>query len=620
MVEKILARRDLAFLLYDWLQVERLTERARYREHSRETFDAALDIAERIATDLFYPHNRKADLDEPRFDGERVHLIPEIKTALDAFVAAGLMSAEHDGAYGGMQLPLVVAKACFAYFKGANVATSAYAMLTAANANLLLAHGSAAQIDAFARPQLAGRFFGTMCLSEPQAGSSLADVATRAVPDGDSPLGPRFRLTGNKMWISGGEHELSENIVHLVLAKIPDADGTLPAGVKGISLFAVPKRLVSTAGTGQATHVTVGERNDVVLAGLNHKMGYRGTTNCLLNLGEGRHRPEGRAGAIGYRIGEAGRGLACMFHMMNEARIGVGLGATMLGYGGYLAALEYARERPQGRPLGRGGKDASAPQVPIIRHADVRRMLLAQKSYVEGALALNLYCAQLVDDTRTAPDAAQRAEAQLLLEVLTPVAKSWPSQWCLEANSLSLQVHGGYGYTRDFPAEQFYRDNRINPIHEGTHGIQALDLLGRKVVMQDGAALKLLATRMQVTVAQARAHAHADTRRWAQALAARIERLASVTGTLWSAGDATRSLANATVYLEAFGHVVLAWIWLEQSLAASRAWRESDSDFLHGKWLACRYFFLYELPKVDAQLDLLAALDTTTLDLDEAWF
>ncbi len=181
MVEKILARRDLAFLLYDWLQVERLTERARYREHSRETFDAALDIAERIATDLFYPHNRKADLDEPRFDGERVHLIPEIKTALDAFVAAGLMSAEHDEAYGGMQLPLVVAKACFAYFKGANVATSAYAMLTAANANLLLAHGSAAQIDAFARPQLAGRFFGTMCLSEPQAGSSLADVATRAV-------------------------------------------------------------------------------------------------------------------------------------------------------------------------------------------------------------------------------------------------------------------------------------------------------------------------------------------------------------------------------------------------------------------------------------------------------
>ena len=534
------------------------------------------------------------------------------------------MSAEHDEQYGGMQLPLAVAKACFAYFKGANVATSAYAMLTAANANLLLAHGNAAQIDAFARPQLAGRFFGTMCLSEPQAGSSLADVATRAVADGDSPFGRRFRLSGNKMWISGGEHELSDNIVHLVLAKIPDADGTLPAGVKGISLFVVPKRLVTLQGEGADAQVAVGERNDVVLAGLNHKMGYRGTTNCLLNLGEGKFRPDGKAGAVGYLVGEAGRGLACMFHMMNEARIGVGLGATMLGYGGYLAALDYARDRPQGRLLSRtpgsGGKDAGAPQVPIIRHADVRRMLLAQKSYVEGALALNLYCAQLVDDTRTAPDEAERADAHLLLEVLTPVAKSWPSQWCLEANSLSLQVHGGYGYTRDFPAEQFYRDNRINPIHEGTHGIQALDLLGRKVVMNDGAALRLLLSRMQATVAQAAAHAHPDTRRWAQALDDRVQRVAAVTRSVWTAGDAGRTLANATLYLEAFGHVVIAWIWLEQSLAASRAWSEADSDFLHGKWLACRYFFLYELPKVDAQFDLLAALDTTTLDLDEAWF
>jgi alkylation response protein AidB-like acyl-CoA dehydrogenase len=619
-MERIVCRRDLAFLLYDWLQVERLTERARYRDHSRETFDAALDTAERIATDLFYPHNRKADLNEPHFDGERVHLIPEIKTALDAFVAAGLMSAEHDEDYGGMQLPLAVAKACFAYFKGANVATSAYAMLTGANANLLLAHGTAAQIDAFARPELAGRFFGTMCLSEPQAGSSLADVATRAVPDGDSALGPRYRLFGNKMWISGGEHELSENIVHLVLAKIPAPDGTLPAGVKGISLFAVPKRLVRLEGEGAASRVEVGERNDVVLAGLNHKMGYRGTTNCLLNLGEGKFRPENKPGAVGYLVDAPGRGLACMFHMMNEARIGVGMGATMLGYGGYLAALDYARDRPQGRPLGPGGKDASAPQVPIIRHADVRRMLLAQKAYVEGALALNLYCAQLVDDTRTAPDEAARAQAHLLLEVLTPVAKSWPSQWCLEANSLSLQVHGGYGYTRDFPAEQFYRDNRINPIHEGTHGIQALDLLGRKVAMDDGAAFKLLAARMQATIGEAAAHHHPDTRRWAEALQARLARVADVTRTLWSTGDAQKTLANAALYLEAFGHLVVAWIWLEQSLAASRAWTEADSDFLHGKWLACRYFFLYELPKVDAQLDVLAALDTTTLELSEAWF
>ena len=618
--ERIVSRRDLSFLLYDWLQVEQLTSRERYREHSRETMEAALDVAEQIATDFFYPHNRKADLTEPHYDGERVTLIPEIKAALDAFIASGLMTAEHDEEFGGMQLPYVVAKTCLAYVKGANIASSAYAMLTIGNANLLLAHGTPAQIDAFARPQLAGRFFGTMCLSEPQAGSSLSDIATRALPDGDSALGPRYRLLGNKMWISGGEHELSENIVHLVLAKIPGPDGRLPPGVKGISLFAVAKKLVTLDGSGAASKATVTERNDVVLAGLNHKMGYRGTTNCLLNFGEGKFKPEGRAGAIGYLIGEPGRGLACMFHMMNEARIGVGLGATMLGYGGYLASLDYARDRPQGRAIGPAGKDPMAPQIPIIEHADVRRMLLAQKAYVEGALALNLFCAQLVDDEKTAPELAERERATLLLEMLTPIAKSWPSQWCLEANSLAIQVHGGYGYTIDYPAEQFYRDNRINPIHEGTHGIHALDLLGRKVVMNEGRALKLLATRMQRTIERALTATHADTRRWGGELAQRLQRIGGVTQALWSAADPQRSLANATLYLEAFGHIVIAWIWLEQSLAASRAWSDADSDFLHGKWQACRYFYVFELPKVDAQLDLLASMDATTLEMRAGWF
>ena len=477
-METILSRRDLAFLLYEWLNVEALTQRARYSEHSRETFDAALDTAERIATELFAPHARKSDLNEPQFDGERVTLIPEIRQALDAFVAAGLMAAEHDEAFGGMQLPLTVAKAVFAYFKGANVATSGYALLTVGNANLLLAHGSPALVDAFVRPELAGRFFGTMCLSEPQAGSSLSDITTRAEFERDSPLGPQYRLTGNKMWISAGEHELSDNIVHLVLAKVPGADGKLVPGTRGISLFAVPKRLVAVAGSGAESHVTLGERNDVALAGLNHKMGYRGTTNCLLNFGEGKFRPEGRSGAIGYLVGEPGRGLAAMFHLMNEARVSVGLGAAMLGYTAYLHALEYARGRPQGRPIGPEGKDPAQPQVPIIRHADVKRMLLAQKSYAEGALALNLYCARLLDEERTAETAADREEATLLLEILTPIAKSWPSQWCLEGNALAIQVHGGYGYTRDYMVEQFYRDNRLNAIHEGTHGIQALDLLG----------------------------------------------------------------------------------------------------------------------------------------------
>jgi len=620
MTELICSRRDLAFLLYEWLDVESLAKRPRFAEHSRETFDAALDTAEKIATDLFAPHNRKADLNEPHFDGERVHMIPEVKPALAAFIAAGLMSAEHDEEFGGMQLPIAVAKAGFAYFKGANVGSSAYPMLTIGNANLLLAHGSPVQIDAFVRPELAGRFFGTMCLSEPQAGSSLSDVATRAELERESPLGPQYRLRGNKRWISCGEHELSENIVHLVLAKIPGPDGKAIPGVKGISLFVVPKFLVQVDGEGDAAKVTVGERNDVVLAGLNHKMGYRGSVNCLLNFGEGKFRPEGKAGAIGYLVGEPGRGLAAMFHMMNEARIGVGLGATMLGYGAYLHSLDYARNRAQGRPVGAAGKDAARPQVPIIEHADVKRMLLAQKAYAEGALALNLYCSRLVDEEKSADSESARRDAMLLLDILTPIAKSWPSQWCVEGNSLAIQVLGGYGYTRDFAVEQFYRDNRLNAIHEGTHGIQALDLLGRKVVMHDGAAFKLLSARIEATVKQAAGAAHEDTRRWATLLSQRLARLDEVTRTVWAAGDPARVLANATPYLEAFGHVVVAWIWLEQSLAASRNYSETASDFYRGKWAACRYFFLYELPKVDAWLDLVAAVDTTTLEMNPAWF
>ena len=619
-MERIVSRRDLAFLLYEWLNVEALTQRPRYAAHSRETFEAALDTAERIATDLFAPHARKSDLEEPRFDGEKVHLIPEVAQALDAFVAAGLMAAEQAEELGGMQLPITVAKAAFAYFKGANVASSSYALLTVANANLLLAHGSSAQVDAFVRPELEGRFFGTMCLSEPQAGSSLSDVVTRAEFECDSPLGAQYRLTGNKMWISAGEHELAENIVHLVLAKIPAPDGRPVAGTRGISLFIVPKYLVAVEGTGAGAYAKVGERNDVALAGLNHKMGYRGTSNCLLNFGEGRFRPHGRAGAVGYLVGEPGRGLAAMFHMMNEARVGVGLGAAMLGYTAYLHALDYARNRPQGRPVGPTGKNPQQSQVPIVQHADVKRMLLAQKSYAEGALALNLFCARLIDEERTAEDETDRTEATLLLDILTPIAKSWPSQWCLEGNALAIQVHGGYGYTRDYAVEQLYRDNRLNSIHEGTHGIQALDLLGRKVVMQDGAALRLLGARVEATISRASEARHSDTQRWAAMLGDRVRRLARVTQKVWAAGDPARTLANATPYLEAFGHVVLAWIWLDQSLAASGHYRRDDSDFYHGKWQACRYFFLYELPKVDSMLDLVESLDDTTLGMQDAWF
>ena len=594
---KLLSRRDLDFLLYEWLKVEELTARARYADHDRASFDSVLDLCSQIAADHFAPHSRTSDQNEPTFDGERVSMIPEVAEALAVFREAGLFAGAQDYALGGLQLPHVIERAGFAWFQAANVGTAAYPFLTIGAANLLAAHGTPEQIEAYVRPMLEGRFFGTMCLSEPQAGSSLGDIRTRAVPQADG----SHRLFGSKMWISGGDHELSETIVHMVLARIEGA----PAGVKGISLFVTPKHLLNETGA-------PGERNDVVLAGLNHKMGYRGTTNTLLNFGEGKHRPGGEAGAVGWLVGQPGQGLAAMFHMMNEARVGVGAGAAALGYTGYLHALDYARGRPQGRPV--AAKDPAAPQVPIIEHADVRRMLLAQKAYAEGALALNLYCARLTDDEGTADDPAERDRAHRLLDMLTPIAKSWPSQWCLEANSLAIQVLGGYGYTRDYPVEQFYRDNRLNPIHEGTHGVQGLDLLGRKAVMDGGSGLKLLAQVILATVA--RASERPALKPMANALATAVARTGQATATVWASGDPERALANASVYLEAVGHVVLAWIWLEQALAAG----DAPGDFYDGKRQAARWFFGWELPKTGPMFDLLERGEDSTLTMQDAWF
>ncbi len=604
-------RPTVDFLLYDWLNASSLSERERFADHSRETFDAVLDTCERIAREKYAPFNRLVDTQEPHFDGERVILPQCTHDAQKAYAASGMLSAAQDYEVGGMQLPYTVEASANAFFAMASVSIGS-GMLTTGNANLLMVHGTDAQKKVFALNEFSGRFSGTMCLSEPQAGSSLSDVVTRAIPDGadfaNDPLGPRYRLKGNKMWISAGEHELTENIIHLVLAKIPDENGKLVPGTRGISLFIVPKKMVDT--DGQLT----GVRNDVALAGLNHKCGWRGTTNTLLNFGEGKYPVSGEAGAVGYLVGEAGKGLHCMFHMMNEARIGVGLAATMLGMAGYHASLDYARNRPQGRPMGPAGKDPAQPPVRIIEHADVKRMLLAQKSYCEGALALELYCARLVDEQHTAmPEVAD--DARLLLEVLTPIAKSWPSEWCLEANSLAIQVHGGYGYTRDFPVEQYWRDNRLNMIHEGTHGIQGMDLLGRKVLMENGKGLQLLAGRINSTIERAiqvpELAAHAN------ALGQALAQVGAATKAAWATGNPTDALANAVPYMQAFGHMVLAWIWLDVALAAHTA---AESAARTGRLAAMRFFFHYELPKIGAWLQVVSSRDQTCAALSEEAF
>lgn len=569
MSDVLLRRADVDFLLFDWLQLEDVLQREAYADHSRETIAAVLDLSEKLATDVFMPHYKACDSTEPYLEADGVHVLPAIGDALRQYAELGLFSASFPADLGGFGLPYMVTATCYAWFTAANASTSAYTMLTGANARLISKFGNSAQIDTFARPQIEGRWFGTMCLSEPQAGSNLGDVQTRAVWEADDELGGRYRLTGNKMWISGGDQDISENIVHLVLAKVPGADGQIQSGTAGISLFIVPRLLGD------------GSRNDVVVAGLNHKMGYRGTSNCLLNFGE-------NEGATAWLVGSEGDGLRQMFVMMNEARISVGFGAAALAYRGYRHALSYAKERGQGR------LQADGPQTPIIEHADVRRMLLAQKCYAEGALALCMYCARLVDEVDDADNTA-------LLSLLTPVAKTWPSEFGLVANDLAIQVHGGYGYTRDFDVEQLYRDNRLNPIHEGTTGIQGIDLLGRKI-LRDTTGMDVLRGRIAATLDAAKAHpelASLGMRLQAiwQEISAAIRAVESL--------PAERRLDDATSFLFAFGHGVMAWLWLDLAAVASQKAHIAGGEakmIASGKIAACKYFYCYELDRISAWL------------------
>ncbi|PRB80166.1 acyl-CoA dehydrogenase [Pseudomonas sp. MYb185] len=600
MTDTLLDSRNLAFELYEVLDAEELTQRERFADHNRETFDAALATARQIAEKYFAPHNRKSDENEPEYvDGAAV-LIPEVKPAVDAFIEAGFQNAGRSFEEGGMQLPNLLSRACFAHFQSANIATSSYPMLTMGASNLIGKFGTEDQKRRFFQPMIDGRFFGTMALTEPHAGSSLSDLRTRAEPAGDG----SYRIKGNKIFISGGDHPLSENIVHMVLAKLPDA----PPGVKGISLFIVPKFLVNDDGS-------LGERNDVVLAGLFHKMGWRGTTSTALNFGD-------NGNCVGYLVGEPHKGLAYMFQMMNEARIGVGMGAIMLGYAGYLYSLDYARERPQGRHP--DGKDPTSPQVAIIEHADVRRMLLTQKAYVEGSFDLGLFCARLVDDGKTGSTDEQRQLANELLDLLTPIVKSWPSEFCLKANELAIQILGGHGYTREYPVEQYYRDNRLNPIHEGTHGIQSLDLLARKLTQNKGAGLRQLTGLIQDSIQ--RAGAHASLQELRAPLEQLLQRLQTTTQALLTdlgSGKVNQTLANSALYMKVFGHAVIGWRWLEQAIRAEEGLARgntADEAFYRGKLQAARYFLTWEVPACHHELNLLDARDQTCMEMQDSWF
>ncbi len=594
MSEKFVSRRNLEFLLYETHNVERLSNLAYYEDHTRETYQLVLDTAQKLARDILYPYLGEMDKKAPFMDNGSVKVHPVVKSMMKEWGDGGWIGASMPYEVGGQQLPSIVSTACNFIFAAANFSSTGFPLLTSGAAHLLLSFGCEDMKEIYIPRMLAGEWQGTMALTEPQAGSSLSDIVTRAEPTDKG----YYKIRGQKIFISAGDHDGAENIIHMMIARIKGA----PPGVKGISLFLVPKKRIS--GDGSL------ESNDVTVATVYHKLGYRGCPITQLSLGE-------NDDCRGYLVGDANKGLSYMFQMMNEARLGVGMQATAIASAAYYSALDYARERPQGRKP--SGKDANLPQIPIIEHADIRRMLLFQRAVVEGSLSLILQCCMYADLDRQRRDEAGDRYA-LLLDILTPVAKTYPSETGIISVSQGLQILGGYGYCQEFPLEQYYRDIRIHTIHEGTTGIQAMDLLGRKVLYKEGKALKIYIEELQASINSAALIS--ELKPYSDRLKEAVEVIRKVTmGRIEVAmkGNTEAFLADATLYLEMFGLVTIAWQWLIQGTVAQKALESdcsaTDKEFYQGKFHTMKYFFHYELPKIQGLASRLMEEDSLTLNM-----
>ena len=568
MSETLLSSRNLAFELYEVLDAEALTQRPRFAEHSRETFDAALGTARSLAEKLFAPHNRKGDEHEPLYENGSATLIPEVKPAVDAFLDAGFLNATRSFEQGGMQLPTLLSQACFAHFQAANVGSSAYPFLTMGAANLIESFGSEEQKQRFLQPMIEGRFFGTMALTEPHAGSSLSDIRTRAEPAADG----SYRIKGNKIFISGGDHPLSENIVHMVLAKLPDA----PPGVKGISLFIVPKFLPNAEGN-------AGERNAVSCGSIEHKMGIHGNATCVMNFDA----------ATGFLIGPPNKGLNCMFTFMNSARIGTAIQGVATAELAYQGALAYARERRSMRALS-GTKEPDQVADSLMHHGDVRRMLLTQKTLVEGCRMLAACCARQLDLEHGHPDADGRRAATRRAALLIPIVKAFLTDVGQEVASLGVQVYGGHGFIREWGQEQLVRDCRITQIYEGTNGIQALDLVGRKVIGSGGAFSRHFTDEIKAFVASA----DEALGEFSKPLAAAVENLEELTAWLLdrAKGNPNEIGAASVEYLHVFGYTAYAYMWA--LMARTALAKQGEDDFYASKLGTARFYFARLLPRI----------------------
>ncbi len=596
----LLDDRQVDFVLRDVLDAGGLCRLPAFREHGWETFEGYLSSARKLAREVLFPGYRAMDEAPPVLVEGEVRVHPLMRAQLSALAGLGVIAATRPAEVGGHALPQLVAAAAHLYPMAGNLSVAACAGLTSGAAHLVESFGDRELRDRYLPPMHDGSWTGTMALTEPQAGSSLADVATRARPGPDR----AYLLQGAKTFISGGDHDAAENIVHLVLARIEGA----PAGVRGLSLFVVPKlrpeggRLV---------------QNDVRVTGLIHKIGWRGLPSVALALGE-------EDDCRGWRVGEAGQGLAHMFQMMNAARIMVGCHGVATASVAYLESLRYAQERLQGRPL--GSRDPLRAQVPIIEHADVRRMLLRQKVIVEGGMTLVLAAARQADLAEHATGEDERGRARLLLDLLTPSAKSYPAEAGYTSNALAVQIHGGYGYSSEYLPEAWLRDQKLNSIHEGTTTIQGLDLLGRRAVAGGGAAMRAFAEEVESAVERAR-RAGVEPR-FGEALARALSLVGEVTlarAAEGLAGDAEAMLRHSADYLEAFSLVAVGWCWLLQAAAAEeRAAHPSAGDaeraFLEGKRCAAQSFFATDLPRVNGLVELVRTGEDSYARMRPEWF
>jgi len=596
---KFVSERNIKFLLYEVFDVESLTKYAYYSRHNRKLFDMVLKAALKLGKDMLFPIFEEMDRKPPELVNGEVKVHPAVGSIMKEFGEGGWISSRVPFDQDGEQLPSLVADICEFIFAAANYSANAYPGLTVGASHLIESFGSRELYDTYVPKMRAGEWQGTMALTEPEAGSSLADITTMAEPTADG----YYRVKGQKIFISAGDHDGVENVVHLMLAKIEGA----PAGVKGISLFVVPKKRLD----GQGNLVA----NDVVASGVYHKLGYRGCPIVQLSIGD-------KNDCRGWLVGEPHSGLKYMFQMMNEARIGVGMGAAAMATAAYYAALEYSKTRRQGRKLSQ--KDPSLPPVPIIEHADIKRMLLFQRAVIEGAQSLLMQCSKYVDFQKVL-EGEDREKYDLLLEILTPVAKSYPSEMGIQAISQGLQCLGGSGYCDDYPLEQYFRDCRIHPIHEGTTGIQGMDLLGRKVIMKNGRALLLFAGELQEAIKTAREYKELE--KFAGELNQALAKLQEVTRHLISIAQQQGPeafLADATLYLEFFGIITVAWQWLLQGIAVQKALAagagKKDLNFYAGKMFTLRYFFGYELPKILGLAIRLTNDDRVTVEMQTEYF